>query len=133
MGALAPILTPSESGERRSFVVAFPVVSQSKADRQSGNAEWVADLAEGMNEKLGRKTRAKQRDEAHKARGLDAKLAHGNALVRPRSEEHTSELQSLMRISYAVFCLKKTTPYTTYPTVSAIILRFLRTYIKLTL
>src|SRR3546814_1195395 len=26
--------------------------------------------------------------------------------VRPRSEEHTSELQSLMRISYAVFCLK---------------------------
>src|SRR3546814_2582619 len=27
--------------------------------------------------------------------------------VTPRSEEHTSELQSLMRISYAVFCLKK--------------------------
>src|SRR3546814_2796109 len=27
--------------------------------------------------------------------------------VWPRSEEHTSELQSLMRISYAVFCLKK--------------------------
>src|SRR3546814_4288578 len=29
---------------------------------------------------------------------------------RDRSEEHTSELQSLMRISYAVFCLKKTKP-----------------------
>src|SRR3546814_7254566 len=29
-----------------------------------------------------------------------------------RSEEHTSELQSLMRISYAVFCLKKKTIYT---------------------
>src|SRR3546814_2602750 len=28
-----------------------------------------------------------------------------------RSEEHTSELQSLMRISYAVFCLKKNTHY----------------------
>src|SRR3546814_8737331 len=28
-----------------------------------------------------------------------------------RSEEHTSELQSLMRISYAVFCLKKKTQY----------------------
>src|SRR3546814_7911340 len=27
--------------------------------------------------------------------------------LEPRSEEHTSELQSLMRISYAVFCLKK--------------------------
>src|SRR3546814_4385580 len=31
----------------------------------------------------------------------------------PRSEEHTSELQSLMRISYAVFCLKKKTKITT--------------------
>src|SRR3546814_9137478 len=30
---------------------------------------------------------------------------------RERSEEHTSELQSLMRISYAVFCLKKTTQH----------------------
>src|SRR3546814_6858501 len=31
----------------------------------------------------------------------------GLALGQLRSEEHTSELQSLMRISYAVFCLKK--------------------------
>src|SRR3546814_2539344 len=31
---------------------------------------------------------------------------------RSRSEEHTSELQSLMRISYAVFCLKKKKPHT---------------------
>src|SRR3546814_2021295 len=31
---------------------------------------------------------------------------------RDRSEEHTSELQSLMRISYAVFCLKKKHHYT---------------------
>src|SRR3546814_5199152 len=30
-----------------------------------------------------------------------------NSLLTARSEEHTSELQSLMRISYAVFCLKK--------------------------
>src|SRR3546814_10791682 len=30
--------------------------------------------------------------------------------IHRRSEEHTSELQSLMRISYAVFCLKKKTP-----------------------
>src|SRR3546814_1117931 len=32
-------------------------------------------------------------------------------LQENRSEEHTSELQSLMRISYAVFCLKKKTKY----------------------
>src|SRR3546814_9988943 len=31
----------------------------------------------------------------------------GGSANFPRSEEHTSELQSLMRISYAVFCLKK--------------------------
>src|SRR3546814_5473964 len=31
----------------------------------------------------------------------------GDLVHRARSEEHTSELQSLMRISYAVFCLKK--------------------------
>src|SRR3546814_9278200 len=33
-------------------------------------------------------------------------------LLVERSEEHTSELQSLMRISYAVFCLKKKNEYT---------------------
>src|SRR3546814_5660635 len=34
-----------------------------------------------------------------------------------RSEEHTSELQSLMRISYAVFCLKKKNTVTTHSTI----------------
>src|SRR3546814_4383627 len=42
-----------------------------------------------------------------------------NFRAPPRSEEHTSELQSLMRISYAVFCLKKkkiiNTPNTAKP------------------
>src|SRR3546814_4548332 len=33
--------------------------------------------------------------------------ATGSTMTMERSEEHTSELQSLMRISYAVFCLKK--------------------------
>src|SRR3546814_2909118 len=43
---------------------------------------------------------------------------HGGAVCKPvdgglpRSEEHTSELQSLMRISYAVFCLKKKKQFT---------------------
>src|SRR3546814_7427190 len=40
---------------------------------------------------------------------FSAATSQGNCFRRgaPRSEEHTSELQSLMRISYAVFCLKK--------------------------
>src|SRR3546814_8961419 len=41
-------------------------------------------------------------DVAHAAR-----LSSSTALRPTRSEEHTSELQSLMRKSYAVFCLKK--------------------------
>src|SRR3546814_7124058 len=44
--------------------------------------------------------------------GLQRKAARAVAVDRAansRSEEHTSELQSLMRISYAVFCLKKKT------------------------
>src|SRR3546814_8743462 len=50
-------------------------------------------------------------DQAQPLHGFDqsiiiASLHAGN---HPRSEEHTSELQSLMRISYAVFCLQKKT------------------------
>src|SRR3546814_2889107 len=43
------------------------------------------------------------------ARPSDSRRAGSTSddIVRGRSEEHTSELQSLMRISYAVFCLKK--------------------------
>src|SRR3546814_10715220 len=37
--------------------------------------------------------------------------ADEDAFVAPRSEEHTSELQSLMRISYAVFCLQQKKNY----------------------
>src|SRR3546814_10493472 len=43
---------------------------------------------------------------ARPARGRAA-LPGPRPALRGRSEEHTSELQSLMRISYAVFCLKK--------------------------
>src|SRR3546814_10709787 len=58
---------------------------------------------------------------------IETGIAHGGSLVlsasmlamldyceavESRSEEHTSELQSLMRISYAVFCLKKKTKET---------------------
>src|SRR3546814_4662028 len=47
----------------------------------------------------------------HRAVGVDDADRHLRAAVE-RSEEHTSELQSLMRISYAVFCLKKKTTTT---------------------
>src|SRR3546814_2060363 len=58
-------------------------------------------------------------DEDHRPLGLRvdqveyiaAPVEQGLIGEQPRSEEHTSELQSLMRISYAVFCLKKKTIY----------------------
>src|SRR3546814_3095432 len=48
------------------------------------------------------RSRSRERDDA----GL-RRAARCDAAAADRSEEHTSELQSLMRISYAVFCLKK--------------------------
>src|SRR3546814_4174206 len=53
------------------------------------------------------------RDDAEAARIVKetANAFGGLDFVWNRSEEHTSELQSLVRISYAVFCLKKKKPY----------------------
>src|SRR3546814_3515473 len=48
--------------------------------------------------------RSRSSSEGHLRR--NARRSHGDGR-RLRSEEHTSELQSLMRISYAVFCLKQ--------------------------
>src|SRR3546814_4298599 len=76
----------------------------------AGEAGGVAVGAEALRE-AGTAPQA-----AERAEHLDLR-SHGAAQVAPaarlparqpgRSEEHTSELQSLMRISYAVFCLKK--------------------------
>src|SRR3546814_3477007 len=55
----------------------------------------------------------KRGDVVVEGRAIGQKIGSGVArVVRTRSEEHTSELQSLMRISYAVFCLKKKTHIT---------------------
>src|SRR3546814_10871164 len=62
-----------------------------------------------------RRNRARPRNRRRRraAFGRPARLPDDRARARlalaARSEEHTSELQSLMRISYAVFCLKKKT------------------------
>src|SRR3546814_10599940 len=58
---------------------------------------------------LAKLLRRQRRRRAVRQRRLAARRADGRG-PGPRSEEHTYELQSLMRISYAVFCLKKTQP-----------------------
>src|SRR3546814_10694671 len=59
----------------------------------------------------GRRLRARAaqsaRDAAHAGDGRGSACLPDHRVAASRSEEHTSELQSLMRISYAVFCLNK--------------------------
>src|SRR3546814_9297921 len=61
---------------------------------------------------------AEQLRQEHRNKGMPDDLANSLELAGQddvRSEEHTSELQSLMRTSYAVFCLKKKKQHTTHP------------------
>jgi ribosomal protein S4 len=53
------------------------------ADRQTQNAEWSADMGEQLRARAGVRTRAKEQTVLARTRSLDAKLATGNALVRP--------------------------------------------------
>src|SRR3546814_2049401 len=61
-----------------------------------------------------RRSALRPADEAVRTRPVPSQCGHGRVeasstpVRRRRSEEHTSELQSIMRISYAVFCLQKT-------------------------
>src|SRR3546814_3295132 len=60
----------------------------------------------------GRPARARGRRPLYPVDRIEAAIGRGTERAgtgESRSEEHTSELQSLMRISYAVFCLKKKT------------------------
>src|SRR3546814_1464564 len=69
-------------------------------DAQQGRAP-VGDDAEVVDEPAQRRFHLRERRRRHH------QSAERNLAAEVRSEEHTSELQSLMRISYAVFCLKK--------------------------
>src|SRR3546814_3289482 len=67
----------------------------------------VVFLARGARDHQAGGDRRQDRGDLRHQAVADGKNGIGDGLVR--SEEHTSELQSLMRISYAVFCLKKKT------------------------
>ena len=83
MGALAPVLTPSEPGERRSLLVAYPILAHAAAARASATSQWAADMGTHLRHRAGVRQRAAQRREAATAHGMDAKLARGNAMTRP--------------------------------------------------
>src|SRR3546814_9401776 len=96
-------------------IVGWPLVndSQPRVDRRAmlgvdraidGGREHDAAMLLKPNE--GRRPRRRVGREAG-ARDRDESATVAKTRERGRSEEHTSELQSLMRNSYAVFCLKK--------------------------
>src|SRR3546814_5214461 len=75
------------------------------AGLKDGDAVFFACDKEAVAAKLAGQVRNRLGDELD----LLEKNTFRFCWIVDRSEEHTSELQSLMRISYAVFCLKKTT------------------------
>src|SRR3546814_5531813 len=76
-----------------------------------GSKSWVCRVQKAGNRRdfgLGSASKVSLADARERAREIRSQVAIGlDPLFERRSEEHTSELQSLMRISYAVFCLKK--------------------------
>src|SRR3546814_5727234 len=62
--------------------------------------------------------RPQVRDDAHRVKHVGHDGGEDRMRPQPRSEEHTSELQSLMRTAYAVFCLKKKKTNNTEPTIN---------------
>ena len=54
-------------GERRSVLIAYPILSDSAANRQSATSEWAADMGDGLRTKAKVKARTKAVDEAEKA------------------------------------------------------------------
>src|SRR3546814_1051336 len=78
----------------------FPYTTLFRSITQAAAARLIQPFA------LTRRRRGASRDSMPGHRSCDGSAPI--AVHDSRSEEHTSELQSLMRISYAVFCLKKT-------------------------
>ena len=83
LGALAPLLVPSGVGERRSLLVAYPILPAGVADRSTATAEWAADLGEELRARARVRPRARHRRTAATTRAVDARLAGGGALLRP--------------------------------------------------
>src|SRR3546814_7863384 len=87
---------------QRNFLVATAGIELSDARRPVQQVRIDAARAQVVDEA----TRIQRGDDAAGRRNFSVV---GHSVVISGSEEHTSELQSLMRISYAVFCLKKKT------------------------
>lgn len=82
MGALAPVLSPTVAGERRSMTVFYEPVGAATADRLVGAEAMSADLAAELRRRGGFRTRATHNRDDARIAGQDARLAEGSALLR---------------------------------------------------
>src|SRR3546814_4173604 len=87
---------------RTDTLFPYTTLFRSAGCTRRGEMKWSSPAKPRLAARRGGPSR-ERRPLPHRGRGQKI-----GAAAQARSEEHTSELQSLMRISYAVFCLKKT-------------------------
>src|SRR3546814_6545189 len=93
---------------------ALPIFAGGMATGYRGNTRSTLTPAGNSVGDLGQQAGPPARSPRRCSSRTDLRMIVGQGMTPDeRSEEHTSELQSLMRISYAVFCLKKKTSTTT--------------------
>src|SRR3546814_948839 len=103
---------------RTDTLFPYTTLFRSRAERNSGQGALPAAVGRLQDPEAGRlrggtaedrvrKGPARRIDTGDMMTTLDPSVLELDYAAEARSEEHTSELQSLMRISYAVFCLKK--------------------------
>src|SRR3546814_9155567 len=97
-------LGPSEQAAEAARSLA---VEWSTAQRRRGECRFEVVLDVRQHGRLERLSDHTPTIEAERCGAPFDQRLHADTCSAERSEEHTSELQSLMRISYAVFCLKK--------------------------
>src|SRR3546814_13054248 len=93
---------------RSSDLICMPAHACTYAVRQHGFTQTAGQSRAGMRRSFDQRRKAKRDQQATLDPQLDMapnRLGLGLYQIGRRSEEHTSELPSLMRISYAVFCL----------------------------
>ena len=83
LGALAGVLMPGEPDERRSYMVAYPILGAVRSQRQAASQEWKADMAEGARAGVGKRANARTRSEETKSRNLDIRVARGRTITLP--------------------------------------------------
>src|SRR3546814_2954648 len=124
------MVRPSPRSTRTATRCPYTALFRSRRRAARLHADQLADLGGDLGQ---RRTAARDQQQPDAGRGVEPFVRGAGGMVGPprhrrdllpahdrerdpgaRSEEHTSELQSLMRISYTVFCLQKINAVYTY-------------------